>query len=89
MLRHCSGIECRARGDPGVIRTRGPKFRKLVLYPAELRGRARHRLRGASLLGGDSAFDNFLEVVSRLEQRSVFAHRRYLATNPTTTLRRS
>jgi hypothetical protein len=25
-------------GDPGVIRTRGPQIRNLVLYPAELRG---------------------------------------------------
>ena len=25
-------------GDPGKTRTSGPKFRKLVLYPAELRG---------------------------------------------------
>ena len=26
-------------GDPGVIRTRGPQIRNLVLYPAELRDR--------------------------------------------------
>jgi hypothetical protein len=26
-------------GDPGVIRTRGLRFRKPLLYPAELRGR--------------------------------------------------
>ena len=30
-----SGLEA---GDPGKTRTSGPKFRKLVLYPAELRG---------------------------------------------------
>ena len=27
-------------GDPGVIRTRDIQFRRLMLYPAELRGRA-------------------------------------------------
>lgn len=27
-------------GDPGGIRTHGPQIRNLVLYPAELRGRA-------------------------------------------------
>ena len=31
-------------GDPGVIRTRDLRFRKPLLYPAELRGQARRRL---------------------------------------------
>ena len=31
-------LSCKASGDPGVIRTRGLRFRKPSLYPAELRG---------------------------------------------------
>src|SRR5262249_25277965 len=32
-------------GVPGVTRTRDPQFRKLLLYPAELRGRGRRSSR--------------------------------------------
>jgi hypothetical protein len=40
-------------GDPGWIRTNGPQLRRLVLYPAELRGLAERRFtRAAGLLKG-------------------------------------
>ena len=35
----CPIGSCGKNGDPGVIRTRGLRFRKPSLYPAELRGR--------------------------------------------------
>jgi transposase len=34
-------------GDPGVIRTRGLRFRKPLLYPAELRGRLSRMITGS------------------------------------------
>ena len=33
-----AGVALEASGDPGVIRTRDPQIRNLMLYPTELRG---------------------------------------------------
>ncbi len=36
-------------GVPGVTRTRDPQFRKLLLYPAELRGLRKRRYSGGAV----------------------------------------
>jgi hypothetical protein len=38
----CSGAQNSARGDPGKTRTSDKQFRKLLLYPPELRGHDHH-----------------------------------------------
>jgi hypothetical protein len=45
--RDKAGENLEKAGDPGVIRTRGLRFRKPLLYPAELRGRLGRMITGS------------------------------------------
>src|SRR5437660_10715051 len=53
--RSWSGMRCRRAGDPGRIRTCDHKLRRLVLYPAELRGR---RAGECGVIASGGAFGN-------------------------------
>src|SRR5206468_12576265 len=48
-------MRCRRAGDPGRIRTCDHKLRRLVLYPAELRGR---RAGECGVIASGGAFGN-------------------------------
>ena len=63
-------------GDPGVIRTRGLRFRKPSLYPAELRGHCLKRFvkRFAKLVNLTKHMhgNNYLDLEPPLRRRPLY-----------------